>query len=108
MGRSEGLEQRRVLQRAEAGVGGVSEDEVGPGKEVGRSHPDLPQALLLLRPKEELILFTHTSRPSTPNIPENFFQENKSTQNIRNCDSKETHWKLRLLYCETCTEVGDP
>ena len=42
------------------------------------------------------------------NIPENFFQENKSTQNIRNCDSKETHWKLRLLYCETCTEVGDP
>ena len=65
MGRSEGLEQRRVLQRAEAGVGGVSEDEVGPGEEVGGRHPDLPQALLVLRPKEELILFTHTSRPST-------------------------------------------
>ena len=101
LGRSEGLEQRRVLQRAEAGVGGVSEDEVGPREEVGRRHPDLPQALLVLRPKEELILFTHTSRPSTPTTPENFFQQNKSTQNIRNCDSKETHWKLRLLYCET-------
>ena len=65
LGRSEGLEQRRVLQRAEAWVGGVSEDEVGPGEEVGGRHPDLPQALLVLRPKEELILFTHTSRPST-------------------------------------------
>ena len=53
--------------------------------------------------------FSHTHRAQQhPNIPENFFQENKSTQNIRNCDSKETHWKLRLLYCETCTEVGDP
>ena len=72
LGRSEGLEQRRVLQRAEAWVGGVSEDEVGPGEEMGRRHPDLPQALLVLRPKEELILFTHTSRPSTsPKISSN-------------------------------------
>ena len=87
-------------------MGGVSEDEVGPREEVGRRHPDLPQALLVLRPKEELIIFHTHIAPL--NIPENFFQENKSTQNIRNCDSKETHWKLRLLYCETCTEVGDP
>ena len=55
LGRAEGSEQRWVLQRWKARVGGVSEDEALPGEEVGRRHPDLPQALLILRPEEKLI-----------------------------------------------------
>ena len=37
LGRSEGSEQRRVLQLGEARVGGVEEDEACTGEEVGSS-----------------------------------------------------------------------
>merc|ERR1719222_410970 len=67
LGRSEGFEQRRVLQLGEARVGGVQEDEACTGEEVGRRHPDLPQTLLLLRPEEKLRAVSLKDSP--PHLP---------------------------------------